>query len=272
MVLLAGDGDTAHVFDDFAPYLAAGFRVFGITRRGFGASSQPEQGYTLPRLAEDVAAVIDRLKLGRVDLIGHSIAGDEMIQCALTYPEKVNKLVYLDAAYDRVESERLEAKFPPVSPLPSVFNEAGPPEQVRLAVAVTEALLPQSEISATRVFGPNGQYERPVTPDWIERDIAKMVERPSYASIHTPMLAIYANPRNPSQQFASYGVSDATRRTALEQIFSLWKQFQRRQIAAFRMAAPSAKIDVIDGASHYVFISNEDQVIRDILQFLQSTT
>src|SRR6185436_19717928 len=38
VVLLAGGGDTAHVFDDFAPKLAGYFHVYGITRRGFGES------------------------------------------------------------------------------------------------------------------------------------------------------------------------------------------------------------------------------------------
>src|ERR1700694_1200037 len=38
VVLLAGGGNTAHVFDDFAPKLASDHHVYGITRRGFGAS------------------------------------------------------------------------------------------------------------------------------------------------------------------------------------------------------------------------------------------
>ena len=38
LVLLAGGGDTAHVFDDFAPKLTTSFHVYGITRRGFGQS------------------------------------------------------------------------------------------------------------------------------------------------------------------------------------------------------------------------------------------
>src|SRR5216117_4585605 len=39
VVLLAGGGHTAHVFDEFAPKLTADYHVYGITRRGFGASS-----------------------------------------------------------------------------------------------------------------------------------------------------------------------------------------------------------------------------------------
>src|SRR4051812_39477486 len=39
LVFLAGGGNTAHVFDDFAPQFADSFHVIGITRRGFGASA-----------------------------------------------------------------------------------------------------------------------------------------------------------------------------------------------------------------------------------------
>ena len=38
LVLLPGGGNTAHVFDDFAPKLTREFHVYGITRRGFGES------------------------------------------------------------------------------------------------------------------------------------------------------------------------------------------------------------------------------------------
>ena len=100
--MLAGHGDSAHVFDDFAPSLTSTFHVFALTRRGFGASAQPKAGYDLSTLVNDIARVVDALKLQRVYLVGHSIAGDEMTRFALTFPEKTGKLVYLDAAYDRV--------------------------------------------------------------------------------------------------------------------------------------------------------------------------
>src|SRR5579864_4829849 len=41
VVLLAGRGFTAHVFDGFAEKLTDSYHVYGITRRGFGASSRP---------------------------------------------------------------------------------------------------------------------------------------------------------------------------------------------------------------------------------------
>src|SRR5579862_1751560 len=42
VVLLAGSGNTAHIFDDFAPRLSQFCHVYGITRRGFGASTHPD--------------------------------------------------------------------------------------------------------------------------------------------------------------------------------------------------------------------------------------
>ena len=65
VVLLAGLGNDAHVFDKFALKLTAAFHVYGITRRGFGASSAPSAGYSADRLGDDVLAVIDSLKLNR---------------------------------------------------------------------------------------------------------------------------------------------------------------------------------------------------------------
>jgi hypothetical protein len=47
LVLLTGLGDNAHVFDQFAYQFNDRFHVIGITRRGFGRSSQPAHGYDL---------------------------------------------------------------------------------------------------------------------------------------------------------------------------------------------------------------------------------
>src|SRR5437016_2534787 len=78
VVLLAGGGDTVHVYDEMAPKLTSNCRVLGITRRGFGASSKPKSGCTARRLADDVLRVLDALGLERPVLIGHSVAGEEL--------------------------------------------------------------------------------------------------------------------------------------------------------------------------------------------------
>jgi non-heme chloroperoxidase len=100
VVLLSGRGDTAHIFDAFAPQLTAHYHVYGITRRGFGASSSPSSGYSADRLGEDVIAALNACKIARPVLVGHSVAGEELSYIGTHYPERVSALIYLDAAYE----------------------------------------------------------------------------------------------------------------------------------------------------------------------------
>lgn len=88
------------MFDDFAPEFSDRFHVYGIIRRGFGASSQPPTGYDLKTRGEDLHRAIDALQLDRVSLVGHSVASDELTWFAGVFPDRVARLVYLDAAYD----------------------------------------------------------------------------------------------------------------------------------------------------------------------------
>src|SRR6202007_2343773 len=83
LVLLAGLGFTAHVFDGFAEKLTDSYHVYGITRRGYGASSQPVSGYTEQRLAEDDLRVFDALKLTAPVVGGHSVAGNELSELGI---------------------------------------------------------------------------------------------------------------------------------------------------------------------------------------------
>jgi non-heme chloroperoxidase len=79
LIFLAGNGDTAHAFDHFAPNFTGQNHVYGITRKGFGASSKPEPGngnYSADRLGDDVLAVMQALRIERPVLVGHSLAGE----------------------------------------------------------------------------------------------------------------------------------------------------------------------------------------------------
>ncbi len=100
VVLLAGLGSTAHTFDEFAPKLTPEYHVYGITRRGFGASSAPASGYSADRLGDDILVVLDALKIERPVLIGHSIAGEELSSIGTRYPGRIAGLIYLEAAYE----------------------------------------------------------------------------------------------------------------------------------------------------------------------------
>ena len=99
LVFIPGLGNTAHIFDQFAPKFTKQYHVYGITRRGFGSSSAPASGYSADRLGDDVLAVLDTLKIAKPVLAGHSLGGEELSSVGSRHPERVAGLIYLDAGY-----------------------------------------------------------------------------------------------------------------------------------------------------------------------------
>ena len=77
-----------------------GFRVLAVDRRGHGDSDYPDSGYDVETLTADLCGLLDALKIERVILVGHSMAYVELCRFTVLYPQRVLKLVFLDAAYD----------------------------------------------------------------------------------------------------------------------------------------------------------------------------
>ena len=99
-LVLLGCYLTAHVHDEFAPKLTNQFHVYGITRRGIGASDKPATGYTVQRSADDVLEVLDSLKAQKSLLVGNSCAGQVLTMFASQHSDRLSGLVYLDGASD----------------------------------------------------------------------------------------------------------------------------------------------------------------------------
>lgn len=100
LLFLTGLGDSARAFDNLAPHFTDRARVLGLTRRGQGQSDAPASGYDPRTLATDIRAFLDVMKIDKATLVGFSAAGSEMTPFASTYPQRVDKLVYLDAVND----------------------------------------------------------------------------------------------------------------------------------------------------------------------------
>ena len=269
VVFLAGLGNSAHVFDDFAPQFTDRFHVLGITRRGYGASSQPASGYGSARLAADIKAVLDTLHLTRVVLVGHSIAGDELTKFGSTYPDRVAKLVYLDAAHDRTGLPALFLNAPiPASP-PMLAADSASPAAARAYMARANGMLvPEAEVRAIAVFGPTGRYLRDVTPDSIGVAIVAGVEHPAYAKIAVPALAFYAVADSAQDLVSWYAALDSAGRVAAEKVFAVFTPFARSAREQFQREVKQGRVIELHGAHHYVFISNAAEVAREMRAFL----
>jgi 3-oxoadipate enol-lactonase len=76
--------------------LQAGFRVLRIDMRGHGGSDPVAGDYTMRALADDVAAVLDALKIPRVHYIGLSIGGMIGQAFALAHGDKLISAMWCD--------------------------------------------------------------------------------------------------------------------------------------------------------------------------------
>src|SRR3989442_2476787 len=99
LVLLACYLST-HVYDEFAAKLTDQFHVYGITRRGIGASDKPATGHSVQQSANDLYEVFNSLKLQQALLVGHSCAGQVLTMFAAQHADRLRGLVYLDGATD----------------------------------------------------------------------------------------------------------------------------------------------------------------------------
>ena len=74
-------------------YFATFRTVIGVDQRGHGHSPDTDQPFSYRQMAEDTAALLRELKLGRVDIVGHSDGGNVGLLLALYHPELVRRLV-----------------------------------------------------------------------------------------------------------------------------------------------------------------------------------
>ncbi len=267
LVFLAGLENTAHVFDDFAPRFTSDFHVYGVTRRGWGASSRPPMGqgqYTVPILVDDVRAVLDSLHLARVDLVGHSIAGQELTWLAANYPDRVDRLVYLDAGFDYA-AHHIPGPLPDQPP-PTAADSASPAAGFAYFNRMNGASLPEGDFRATESLSVAGRDLGPATSGKISQEVIVSSESlaPPFDRVHGPVLAIYDHPLSVTE-FIPWVAPTDTAAPRIQRLAMDWRGAQQTEFAA-RM--PQAQIVEVPGASHYVFVRAPDTCYKMMRAFL----
>jgi non-heme chloroperoxidase len=267
LVFLAGLQDVAHGFDDFAPEFTGDHHVLAITRRGYGASSQPRSGYDLAGRVADLRAVLDSLGLPRVALVGHSIAGDELTAFAGAYPTRVISLVYLDAAYDHSSLRELLGEYP--APPPMLARDSASPRAVQTYLQRVFGMhIPEAQLRAIGRYDSAGRLVADVTPATIDSLILIGCGHPNYAAVRAPALVINAVIDSVGQVFPYWPTLDSTQLDRARRFTAALQRWSAAERARSRRELPSAQVLELHGANHYVFDSNRTKVIRWMRAFL----
>lgn len=160
VVLLHGWPDTGAMWDEVTPgLLGAGFRVVAPDLRGCGRSSKPDvtEQYAMHHLVGDVAAVIDRLGVDRVHLVGHDWGANLAWATAAYLPTRVDHLVALSVGH------------------PTAFRSAGLEQQIKSWYTLLfaheglgEAFLRKNDYEAIRTWLGHPRVEEIIAE--LERD------------------------------------------------------------------------------------------------------
>jgi pimeloyl-ACP methyl ester carboxylesterase len=100
LVLCHGFTGSSHDFSEHIDALAASRRVVSVDHRGHGQSTKTKtlEGYSVEQLSSDLAAFIEAVGDGPVDLLGHSMGGRMSLHVVLDRPDLVHSLVLMDTS------------------------------------------------------------------------------------------------------------------------------------------------------------------------------
>lgn len=278
LLFLAGMGCNAHIFDDLAPRFTDKLRVMALTRRGHGESDHPETGYDVDTLTEDIRQFLDALGIEKVILAGHSMANIELSHFSALHPERVLKLIFLDAAYDRasasykdmvenspfkhIQFPDVDADFYSAEEYFAAQNRAYP----SFGLIWTEALQEQSLHEITQT--PDGKIV-----DRMSDEISKAImdTLTSYvledSKIQIPTLAFFSLSKglnSISHEWMTLEQQEEIR-THVETRENSWT---RESIEQFHRNVPHARIVEIPRGHHYCFIQQEELVYEEMRAFL----
>lgn len=270
LVLIHGYGDSPHVYDDIAPAFTDQFRVVAYARRGHGKSSSAES-YTNAALAGDLIAVMDSLGIAKASLAGWSMGGNEITAAAGSYPDRIDRIVYLDGAYDWSDP----AFAASVAELPIALD---PPPAARASLEAFKAWygtawfpgvdLARLEAHVREIANPQPDGTVQPVPDSANsaRAFAALAtERREYTKVKAPALAIY------SEIFLSQPGPDS----AATETIAAWEAkhlvpFRKASIARIRKELKGVEIVTVPGSHATFVLVSRDSVAAMMKKFLSN--
>jgi len=274
LIFLTGMAATAYIFNKFAPRFTDKFRVLALTRCGHGDSDCPETGYDADTLTEDIRQFMDRLNIEKASLAGHSLAGVELTHFVATYPNRIEKMIYLEALDDRRGLPEIHKQ----NPLRNIEikREESTPHTFEEYVADTKRDSPTIAEIWSALWDVEMSHEVKVneTGIFVER-MSESVAGMMFKNLFHEYAPKRVNAKIPTLSFYSLGTPKQSNAYTEEQKASFNQYFQNIRnlfymslISEFQNRFPHAKIVVIPDGHHFCFIAQEELVYGEMQKFL----
>lgn len=174
LVMLHGGVNPSDFFGAPLAEMAKTQKVIAIHMRGHGFSTDADAPWTYEQMADDVAAAMGELGIGKADFMGWSLGAGVALQTAIRHPEKVDKLIAISMNF------RGDANFPEIR----AEFEAMPGKAAEYAQGVQQSPLAElyPDVDWERMFRKTGEMNDP-NHDWSA----------GVAGIRSPTLLMFAD-------------------------------------------------------------------------------
>jgi pimeloyl-ACP methyl ester carboxylesterase len=153
LILLHGGLGSGEMFGPVLPLLAERHQVIAVDLQGHGRTADIDRPLDVRLMADDIAALIEHLRLATPDVVGYSLGGGVAFQTAARHPAKVRRLVMVsanirpDAIYPEMRAQQGQVnaaavEFMKDTPMYQLYQRVAPrPEDFpRLLSKIGEAM------------------------------------------------------------------------------------------------------------------------------------
>ncbi len=250
VVLLHGYGETGDMWIPMARDLARDHTVIVPDLRGLGLSSKPAGGFDKKTQAGDVAGVMDALGVKRADVVAHDIGNMVAFQFAAQHPERVSRLVLIDAPVPGVGPWEEILK----NPLLWHFRFGGP-DMERLVAGRERIYLDRfwNEFSASPDHFPEASREH----------YAQLYALPGAMHSGFAQFAAFDQDAIDNREFLAHG------RLKMP-VLALGgeKSFGPTMAVVMRAASDQVTEGIVPASGHWIMEENPDATIRLVRDFL----
>lgn len=269
VVLLPGLGQSAHVYRELAPALAADRRVVALTPRGHGESATPPAGYGVAHFAAELRGAMDALGIRRAALVAHSASGAAATRLAADHPARVERIVYLDGIYGYAGRDEVVARNPLPPPPRPIFGSSAEHRAWLRRYALGGFWCPALDADLAARRGVDEEAHR---LELLVRLVHDTIRHPHpFAELRCPALALVAA-EDVASQFPWLDPCDAAGRGRAEAyLLEVRTPWRRAAVERFRRETPQGRVVEIPGG-HWFFLSARDRVANEIRAFLQTSS
>jgi pimeloyl-ACP methyl ester carboxylesterase len=233
---------------------------------GFGRSSQPAHGYDLATRALDDIAVLDKLNIRQAVFVGHSVAGTELSKLAAAYPNRVKKLVYLDAL-DIGAGGWAKLPQPPLAPEESP-EDMESVQRLASASALDDGYRkPLAAVCNMSRTDASGRIVGAITSPGVYSKIQAGLQPAAYNRIQAPALGIF-NRISPQYRLPYYESLSPAKEEEFTRSIAALSRWVDGAIRRFNSEVKNSRVVELEDTNHYVYIVDEGFVVREMRRFL----